>query len=82
MDDMTEALRAYFEGLTDDSRPCSPGSCPMVAAGLARDNAHATTLAPSLVRAVDVYTRNTYGALQWHRLTAADVLDALAGWTQ
>lgn len=77
MSEITDKLRAYFAGLTADSRPCAPGACPIVAAGLARNNAEATTLAPGVVRVFDEYTRDKHGALQWHRLTVQDIRNVL-----
>lgn len=77
MTETYERLRSFLESLTDDSRPCRPGCCPLVAAGIAMDNADATTLSPALVHRFDDVTRNLYGALQWHQLTVADMLRAM-----
>lgn len=79
-------LRAYFESLTPDSRPCTIWACPMVVAGVAVSPGAATTLDPLFVGQVDLRARvgaqlagkaSGFASFCWPYLTAADVLGVL-----
>lgn len=73
-------VRAYFAGLTPDSKPMGPYKCPIQQAVGCEFLADATRLDPALARRVDGYVKSAYGRyLDWSCLTAGEVVTLIDG---
>ncbi len=80
MDYSRSTVRAYFAGLTPDSRPMCNGTCPVQQALGLEFTSDATRLDPVLVNRIDRSVKAAYGSsLNWSLMTAQDVLTVIDG---
>jgi hypothetical protein len=78
------AVRAFYAGLTPDSRPCHLGICPIMVCypNTIRRMADATRADPELVKALDaaykrLYWRGDDRPHPWARFTAGDIVKTI-----
>ena len=71
-------LRNFFAGMTPDSRPCKPGTCPIQAAYRLPTCGAAVGCDPSLAGAIDRYLKRAHGGdVTWELLTAGEIVQVI-----